>query len=233
MGSSVPWLAAGPGYGRIECVLLIAHRSPRERQRCLELADAGANVFEADVRLHAERLVVSHFVAFPGLGEWLQHDNWRVRRGRSAAGDQPLLEQIELAPQSVQILLDLKEHTPRRRARLVAALGELRADRSRLIVSSPNLDDLRALRSAGYPTWLSVGNRHTLRRVLAGGAGGTDGVTVRHTLLDARTIARLHDAVPVVLAWTVNDPIRARQLADAGLDGVTTDRLSVLRELAR
>jgi glycerophosphoryl diester phosphodiesterase len=233
MDPSVPRLAAGPGYGRIGCVLLIAHRSPRDRQRCVELAGAGANVFEADVRLHGERLVVSHFVAFPGLGEWLQHDNWRVRLGRSAAGDQPLLEQIESAPEGVRILLDLKEQAPRRRERLVAALAELPADRSRLIVSSPQVGDLHALRSAGYPTWLSVGNRPKLRRVLAGGAGGMDGMTVRHTLLDARTIARLHGTVPVVLAWTVNDPRRARQLADAGIDGVTTDSVSVFRELSR
>lgn len=214
-------------------MLLVAHRSPRERQRCVDLADAGANVFEADVRLHGQRLVVSHFVAFPGLGEWLQHDNWRVRMGRSAAGDQSLLDQIELAPPGVQILLDLKEQAPQRRARLVAAVGELPADRSRLIVSSPSLDDLRVLRPAGYRTWLSVGNRVKLRTVLAGGRPGVDGVTVRHTLLGADAIARLHEAVPVVLAWTVNDPVRAQQLADSGIDGVTSDSLSVFRELTR
>lgn len=214
-------------------MLLVAHRSPRERQRCAELADAGANVFEADVRLHGRRLVVSHFVAFPGLGEWLQHDNWRVRLGRSAVGDQPLLDQIELAPPDVQILLDLKEQAPPRRERLVAALRELPADRSRLIVSSPSLADLRALRTAGYRTWLSVGNRIKLRRVLAAGLHGVDGVTVRHTLLSADTIARLHEAVPVVLGWTVNDPARARRLADAGVDGLTSDSLSVFREMAR
>jgi glycerophosphoryl diester phosphodiesterase len=229
----VPRLAAGSGYGRIGCVLLVAHRSPRERQCCAELAEAGANVFEADVRLHAERLVVSHFVALPGLGEWLQHDNWRVRLGRSAVGDQPLLEQIALTPARVQILLDLKEQAPRRRARLVAALADLPADRSRLIVSSPQAGDLRALRAAGYRTWLSVGNRVKLRRVLAAGGRGMDGLTVRHTLLDAATIERLHTVVPVVVAWTVNDPGRARRLADAGIDGVTTDSFSVLRELTR
>ncbi|HZY76877.1 MAG TPA: glycerophosphodiester phosphodiesterase [Jatrophihabitantaceae bacterium] len=214
-------------------MLLVAHRSPRERQRCVELAEAGANVFEADVRLHGERLVVSHFVAFPGLGEWLQHDNWRVRLGRSAADDQPLPDQIELAPHGVQVLLDLKEHSPRRRARLVAALGALPTDRSRLIVSSPNPDDLHALRPAGYRTWLSVGNRFKLRRVLAGELSYVDGVTVRHTLLDAAVIAGLHEAVPVVLAWTVNDPARAKRLTDAGVDGLTSDSLSVFRQLSR
>jgi glycerophosphoryl diester phosphodiesterase len=213
-------------------VLLIAHRAPRERQRCEELADAGANVLEADVRLHGERLVVSHFVAFPGFGEWLQHDNWRVRLARAGAGDQPLLEQFDLVPSGVQILLDLKEQAPRRRARLVAALRELPSDPARLIVSSPEPTDLAAARDVGYRTWLSVGHRYKLARLLErGGLGDCDGVTVRHTLLDRRTVARAHQHVPTVLAWTVNDVDRARQLAAAGVDGLTTDSFSVLREL--
>jgi glycerophosphoryl diester phosphodiesterase len=214
-------------------VLLVAHRAPRERQRCDELAAAGANVFEADVRLHGERLVVSHFVAFPGLGEWLQHDNWRVRLARAAARDQPLPEQLDLVPPDVQVLLDLKERSPRGRARLVAALRDLPGDRSRLIVSSPEPADLAAVRGAGYRTWLSIGNRTKLTRLLGrGGLGDCDGATVRHTLLDPGAVSRLHERVATVLAWTVNDVPRARQLADAGVDGLTTDSLSVLRELS-
>jgi glycerophosphoryl diester phosphodiesterase len=34
-----------------------------------------------------------------------------------------------------------------------------------------------------------------------------------------------------VVAWTVNDPARARRLRDLGVDGVTTDRIAVLHAL--
>jgi len=75
------------------------------------------------------------------------------------------------------------------------------------------------------------------RRVEAAGgsfaAGPRDdqAVTVRHTLLERQTIARLHQLVPQVIAWTVNDVDRALRLRDAGVDGITTDSPDVLAAL--
>jgi glycerophosphoryl diester phosphodiesterase len=54
---------------------------------------------------------------------------------------------------------------------------------------------------------------------------------VRHTLLERQTIARLHQLVPQVIAWTVNDVDRALRLRDAGVDGITTDSPEVLAAL--
>ncbi len=39
-----------------------------------------------------------------------------------------------------------------------------------------------------------------------------------------RMLARLHDAGVEVHVWTVNDPLRMRQLLDLGVDGIVTDR---------
>lgn len=56
------------------------------------------------------------------------------------------------------------------------------------------------------------------------------GVSCKHTLLDTDTVARLHDAGLLVLAWTVDDVDRARELVSMGVDGLTTHRVSAFRE---
>lgn len=48
--------------------------------------------------------------------------------------------------------------------------------------------------------------------------------------LDAARVSRVHAAGLECHVWTVNDAARARQLAAAGVDGITTDRPGWLRE---
>ncbi|WP_129657241.1 glycerophosphodiester phosphodiesterase family protein [Rothia halotolerans] len=52
---------------------------------------------------------------------------------------------------------------------------------------------------------------------------GASRVHPHHGDLGPRTVEELHDAGLDVAAWTVNDPARARQLADWGVEGVCTD----------
>src|SRR4051812_21871545 len=56
-------------------VLLIAHRTPRTAAACDDLAAAGAQLFECDVQLRGDTVVVSHFLPFLGRPGWLEHDN--------------------------------------------------------------------------------------------------------------------------------------------------------------
>jgi glycerophosphoryl diester phosphodiesterase len=44
-----------------------------------------------------------------------------------------------------------------------------------------------------------------------------------HEVLDARAIARIHAAGMRALCYTVNDPVAARRLLAAGIDGIITD----------
>jgi glycerophosphoryl diester phosphodiesterase len=62
-------------------------------------------------------------------------------------------------------------------------------------------------------------------------AGGLDGLDLEHGFpIDREFVATVHGAGLKLLTWTVNDPEIARKEADAGVDGITTDRPQVLRE---
>jgi len=209
-------------------VLLIAHRTPHTAQGASRLAVAGAEVFEFDVQLgRAGEPVVSHYRPLPGL-RLVERDNWRVRPAvtrRQRSADPTLATAMAALPEGCTALYDIKEPVPGRRAGLIALLppGGL--------VSSPDAADLALARSAGLRTWLSIGRPARLAATLAAGPRDDQAVTVRHTLLERQTIARLHQLVPQVIAWTVNDVDRALRLRDAGVDGITTDSPDVLAAL--
>jgi glycerophosphoryl diester phosphodiesterase len=211
-------------------VLLVAHRIPATRAACEQLAAEGASVFEADVQIGAgERAVVSHFLPF---GYLLQRDNWRVRWHSRAAADPLLTDVAALVPEHCTVLIDLKEKRPERCARLVAALGDTLLDRERFRVSGGRLADLDALRATGFRTWRTVRNPGELRAVLVADRLPDEAVSVRHSVLTPGVLRELHERVDTVVAWTVNAPARARELAAMGVDGLTTDRSAVLRALA-
>jgi glycerophosphoryl diester phosphodiesterase len=212
-------------------VLLVAHRTPADKTACARLAAAGAQVFEVDVQIGAgEQIIVSHYLPL-GVSDRLQRDNWRLRWHTAAMRDPRLLDIAAVVPADCLVLLDLKERVPERRARLVAAIAATLPDRARYRVCGPRPADLDPLRDAGFATWRTVGYAHELDGVFAAGGLADEAVTIRHSLLTPDVIDRLHALVPTVVAWTVNDPRRARELRDLGVAGVTTDRVAVLRAL--
>ncbi|MBN9620954.1 MAG: glycerophosphodiester phosphodiesterase [Actinobacteria bacterium] len=210
-------------------MLLVAHRTPPDRASCERLVAAGATVFEVDVQLdrHSE-LVASHYHPLRRF-RWVARDNWRLRWHTVR---DPRLADVEAAvPEGGVVLLDLKAREPAERTRLLRALDESLPLRSRYRACTSEPSDLAALRSAGFATWRTVGDAADLAAVLAEPRLPDEAVTVRHTLLDADVVARLHQRVASVVAWTVNDPRRAARLRELGVDGVTTDRIDVLRNL--
>lgn len=210
-------------------MLLVAHRTPLTAAGCAELAAAGAGAFELDVQFIGGRLLVSHYVTLPHLPGWLEHDNWRFRlRGRGPQ-DVPFEDVLSLVPPGCLVLLDPKLPRGADRVRLAAALAAAITDRERFRVSTAGADDLARYRAAGFRTWRTVGNRGHLADVLAENRLPDEGLSVRQWLLaDAGLVARLHERAPSVIAWTVNDPARARRLAGYGVNGVTTDSRAVL-----
>lgn len=212
-------------------MILVAHRTPASRPACERLAAAGATVFEADVQVEsADRIVISHYHPLRRFAR-VQRDNWRLRWHTGAARDPRLADVDAAIPAGCRVLLDLKEKLPERRARLVAVVRDALPDRNRFLVCSPREAELAPLRAAGFATWRTVGSRRELADVLATDGLPDAAVTVRHTLLDRDTLDRLRARVPSVVAWTVNDPRRARALRALGVDGITTDRAAVLRTL--
>jgi len=212
-------------------MLLVAHRTPASAARCARLATAGASMFEVDVQLRGAHLAVSHYLPLGPAGR-LQRDNWRLRWHTRSRLDPALPEVDSVVPAECRVLLDLKETLAPRRRELVAALAGALPERDRYVVCSPHPDDLDAARSAGFATWRTVRSRAELAAVRSGPALADEAVTVRHSLLDTPVLADLGARVAAVVAWTVNDPRRARELRRLGIAGVTTDRIEVLRSLA-
>lgn len=64
--------------------------------------------------------------------------------------------------------------------------------------------------------------------------GAASAVTLwQHSdMIDADLVDRVHAADCGIIAWTVNDDARARDLLSIGVDGLCTDRLAVMRRIA-
>lgn len=206
----------------MNAVFVVAHRTPTTPAACAALVAAGVSYFELDVQLSngPTGLVVSHFLPLFGVRGWVENDNWRFR-WRSQR-DPSVLELLACIPSRAGVLLDPKETDRARRAELVRRIGDL-PDRHRFVVSTSDLDDLAAFRAAGLRTWRTIKNGAQLSAVLAADSIEDEGVSVRHRLLDARAIDRLHALVASVVGWTVNDVPRARLLYEWGIDGITSD----------
>jgi glycerophosphoryl diester phosphodiesterase len=209
-------------------VFAVAHRAPPTKEACAALRDAGATVFELDVQLAPGRgVVVSHFRPLPRPLHGVERDNWRVRRARELAQDPLLCEALQVVPDDARILLDLKERTAHGRHRLCERLVADHGGGDRWVVSTEETDDLHLLRAAGFHGWWTARGRTSLQRMLAE-PFDAEGVSVRHTLLDERTVAALREHTDVVVAWTVNSVARARYLLGIGVSGITTDSPSVV-----
>ena len=60
---------------------------------------------------------------------------------------------------------------------------------------------------------------------------GVDGLSLNHGFpLDAAAVKKIKSAGLGIYAWTVDDPVRARELVAAGVDSITTNRPAALRE---
>ena len=199
---------------------LIGHRGARAlaRENTLESLEVaarhGVDGVEVDVLRRADgRLVLAH--------------------GPEIPADAPSLpEALALVAElGVFVQLDVK---------LRGAAAEIRravqdaglADRS--FVSSFSLDTLEELaaaapelpRSFTYPErGLAPAQRLALPFRLAGWLrrGRAAGLTLKWTVLDARAVDAGHALGAAVLAWTVNDPARAKSLVEAGVDAIITD----------
>ena len=211
-------------------MLVVAHRTPSTATECAALADAGVQVFEVDVQLGADGIVVSHYLPLFGVRGWIEHDNarmrWRSRR------DPTLDEVTELVPVHCRILLDPKETAPSRRAELVRRIAALPGT-ERYVTSTSETADLAALRAAGMRTWRTIKSVRDYDDARRDGPLGDDAVSVRHTLVTVERVRELKQLVPSVVAWTVNSTRDALRLQAIGVDGLTTDRPAELTRILR
>lgn len=218
--------------------LVIAHRgaSGYELENSLAAfraaAPRGADGVELDVHSSAD-------------GEILVHHDERLADGRhisrmtAAALASVRLSNGEALPTLAQVLsaiggrlsvfVELKTLSASADARLLASLA-----------AGPNPRGY-AIHSFDHRLVRRVGERapHLVRGVLSGAyairpltalqdAGATD-LWQEQSLIDADLVTAVHGAGARLLAWTVNEPERMRQLIDDGVDGLCTNYPDVAR----
>jgi glycerophosphoryl diester phosphodiesterase len=194
-------------------MLVIAHRGaswelPENTLPAFERAiELGADFIELDVHADATgRLVVTHDAP---------------KRGVSYA---TLDEALDLCHGRIGVMVELKTPRRYRRHRVVERTVQLLTDADVLVCfQRPALDEARSLRR-GLRTCQHVGFGVSIRAAREAWAVGFADVRVTQRGIAA---ARALDLVPLV--YTVNEPARMRELADAGAAGIFTDRPDLAR----
>ncbi len=166
---------------------------------------------------------------------------WDAVRQARLPGDVgiPLMEDLLTAWPEVRVNIDLKHEAS------VAPLAEVierTATQDRVCVASfsgKRLDRFRRLTDGRVCTAIAPLDIARLRGAGFGlrtgrFAGGCAQVPVRQgpiLILDGRFVAGAHRAGLAVHVWTIDDPIEMVRLLDLGVDGIMTDRPSILKEV--
>ncbi|MGI8927423.1 MAG: glycerophosphodiester phosphodiesterase [Tepidiformaceae bacterium] len=188
-----------------------------------------ADFLEIDLYVHEGRFEARHerrIYPFPLLFE-----KWYLR----LAPRQPygLAEALREVRGSARIFLDLKDGGSRAAQLVRRSLDE--APGAQLAASSQHWPILRALQRIcpEVPLFYSIDVQAKLDLMLA--VSGRDllpaGVSCHHRLLTATTVRLLHEAGLSVVAYTVDDLERARELIAWGVEGITTHKVKDLRGL--
>lgn len=154
-------------------------------------------------------------------------------------GHEPMLRLEELleAMPDARFTLDAKDEAAV--PALLAALTRTRAQDRVCIGSFSHRRLSQVRRSASLTT--SASPREVARFVVATAAGRRASLPAdflqvppnigRRQLVDGRFVAAAHAAGLEVHVWTIDSPGRMHELLDLGVDGIMTDRPSVLREV--
>jgi hypothetical protein len=212
-------------------VIIVAHKGASSPENVDRLVRAGATAIELDVHDGPAGVRVTHFAPVWAVPGWLERDHRSFRLARDRGGDPLLSDLLGWLPPGLDVMLDLKEKLPARRARLNTGLAAL-PSKAKLSVSTSHGRDLSHFEQAGFGTWRTLSTGWALRRYLAASEPSGEALSVSHQLLTAAVVRRLTvDRGATVLAWTVNDPGRAQQLRTWGVQGITTDSATVMRSL--
>ena len=220
-------------------VQLLAHRglttSARENTVAAFAAAAagGADGVELDVRATVDgALVVVHDGVIEVVGPVAE----------LAAGDLPdwtptLAEALAACEGLALVNVEMKsDGAPPGLADAVAAVLVGRVGRPALLVSSFDLALLDAHRRAaptvttGWLTLPGLTSSDLSEAIDLAAARGHRAINPHVSTIDGRLVVRAHHAGLEVVAWTVNDPEQAVELARLGVDVLISDRTAMVRE---
>jgi glycerophosphoryl diester phosphodiesterase len=209
--------------------VIIAHGGGNSSDRTAAALAGPSDYLEVDFWVHGDRFEARHERRFP-FGIPFLYEKWYLRRVPRDV--EPLERLLEACEGRAGIFLDLKNGRERP-SRLVAKVLEALDDHVPVLASSQQWDVLRgfAANVSGVPVYYSVDvpAKLDLLHSIVRRDPVPAGTSCRHTLLTRDVIRRLHDEGLAVVAWTVDDPARAEELAEMGVDGITTHNAAEIR----
>jgi glycerophosphoryl diester phosphodiesterase len=227
-------------------VLLYAHRGANRRAPENTLAafriaiEQQADGVELDVRTaQSGEVVVAHDPHFGRLADraaWVARSSLaRLRRIDLGGGERvPLLDEaIDLiVGGGLRLNVEVKSDVPDRRAtaRAVVELLRRRSERERSSILLSTFDPVvfRALKRAPVPRAFLLDPSREVRAELFARVLRPDGVNPHHGQCTPERV-RAWKRRGLVSVWTVNDPQRARELAQMGVDAIITDDVPLVR----
>jgi glycerophosphoryl diester phosphodiesterase len=208
---------------------LIAHAGGNSTSQVQDAIAASADFVEVDLWVHRGRFEARHERAVYPLPFWFEkwYLRWAPRRPFGLA------ELFAETAGKTNVFLDIKNGSATAASLLRRALDEAGTD-LRVAASSQFWYILRKVNELAPEVALfySVDVQSKLDLFLSISERDVQpaGVSCRHTLLTKEKIELLHDRGARVVAWTVDDLDRAEQLAEWGVDGLTTHRVADLHQ---
>lgn len=236
--------------------IIIAHRgasedAPENTLDAFRLAwEQGADAIELDLRMTRDgRIAVLHDADLRRVAgdartvnqltsaELKELNAGRGKNWRWAQAKVPLLDEVlEEVPAGKTVFLEIKEGSAMLPVlRRVIEAGNLAGsritllcfDRTVLSAAKKQIPAADAAWVVDYPSVLGFE-----RLVSTAVSLRLDAIDVSVSWpIDERRVARAHEAGLKVYVWTVDDVVRARELAKAGVDGITTNAPQRLRRL--
>ena len=133
-------------------------------------------------------------------------------------------EALQISAGKAGLLIDLK--APKLENLILESLRRCNAQNA--VVCGGYTDTLRAVQAAGIPASYTP---DPLRELFKPKPLEWDALTVHHRTVTPAMLARANAEGVRVIAWTVDDPQRMRELIALGIHGITTNRIEILKSL--
>jgi glycerophosphoryl diester phosphodiesterase len=206
---------------------VIAHGGGNSRDSAVEAVRWGADLIEADIWSYRGQLEMRHERRVPFTP--ILFERWYLKWGLDS--QHSLSGLVQDVQSSAGILLDFKNRgdLPRLlREALTAAGGE-----PRVCASSQHWPVIRMIHEQ-VPSMemfysIDVEAQLELFFTIAERDALPTGVSCNHEHLDRGLIDRFHKKGLAVIAWTVDEPERAADLASWGVDAITTNDVQAVR----